>query len=68
MNTITLYTADGREVTEVQVPPWRKAPEIYVWGERFFVLHTTGRYEEAAGVFFIPPAIRPAPKAKENGD
>jgi len=57
MNTIRLYTRDGRMVTEVQVPPWNSAPEVYVWGERIFVLHTNGRYEEAAGVFFIPPQI-----------
>ena len=57
MNTITLYNRDGHKVIEVEVPPWQKAPEVYVWGERIFVLHTNGRWEEAAGIFFIPPKI-----------
>ena len=57
MPEITLYTNDGREVITVQVPPWKTPPELYMWGQRFFLLREDGRYTEAAGAYFIPPPI-----------
>ena len=60
MNEITLYTNAGEPVIEVQVPPWKIQPEVYIWGERFFLLREDGRYTEASGTFFIPPPIQPA--------
>ena len=46
MQTITLYTRDGREVTQVQIPHFALPVEILLWGERFFVRRDDGKYYE----------------------
>lgn len=55
MKTEKLYTAAGAFVVEAIVPPWVTPPELYVWGDRFFVRREDGRYTEAAGTFWVPP-------------
>ena len=57
MNEIKLYSNDGRFVTEVFVPRWKFPPEVYVWGERFFVHRGNGKYTEADGAYVIPPEM-----------
>lgn len=57
MIEVSLYTNDGRFVTTVRVPPWQTHPEVYIWGDRIFLLRGNGRYEEALGVFVVPPVI-----------
>jgi hypothetical protein len=53
-----LYTNNGEFVVEVTTPPWQQKPELYIWGERFFLLRDDGRYTESAGAFFLPPEAR----------
>lgn len=59
MATIKLYTYDGRFVTEATTPPWKIQPELYVWGERYFLLRADGRYTEARGSFWLAPVVAP---------
>lgn len=51
-----LYTRDGALVADVFVPPFKNPVELLVWGERFFIRQADGRYLEAAGAFYVPPA------------
>lgn len=46
MLNIILYTRDGREVTRVTVPPFEIAPEIILWGSRYFIRRSDGLYYE----------------------
>ena len=46
MLAVTLYTRDGREVTQVTMPPFLYPPEVILWGERYFVRRDDGRYYE----------------------
>lgn len=39
MVIVRLETEDGRFVGNVEVAPFLSAPEILMWGDRFFKLH-----------------------------
>ena len=35
---VKLFTSDGDGfVTEAEIPPFNKAPDLVIWGQRFFV-------------------------------
>jgi len=63
VNKVRLYTNDGRFVTEVTVPPWKVPVEVYVWGQRMFILREDGRYTEASGMFWVPREMKDTPSA-----
>ena len=65
MIPIRLTTRDGRHVADVLIPPFQALPEVVVWGERFFSLHSEFQQEEDPAAaeyrevfcFWIPPAF-----------
>ena len=46
MTPTHLFTRYGTYVTTVSVPPFAKPIELISWGDRFFVLHSSGQYRE----------------------
>jgi hypothetical protein len=63
MIRIRLVTSDGREVEDVFIPPFRKLPEVLVWGARMFSFHRdlkddadpcSAEYREVFA-YWIPP-------------
>ena len=64
MIPIRLTTRDGRHVADVTIPPFQSLPEVLVWGERFFSLHSEFMKEEDPAAaeyrevfcYWIPPA------------
>lgn len=62
MVDLKLFTSTGAYVATVQVPPWKYPPELYQWGERFFIYrrspHRFARwYTEVDGFVVVPPGI-----------
>ena len=68
MERVKLYTNSEELVTEISVPPWKFPVEVYLWGERFFIRRSDGRYTEADGMFYVPAMIAaksmPEPEAR----
>jgi hypothetical protein len=66
MRKIRLAIRGGGHVADVEIPPFRKMPDVVVWGERFFALHgelsadgdaCSHEYREVF-VYVIPPDER----------
>jgi hypothetical protein len=57
METMTLYTRDGRMVVDVQIPVFNPPVEAIIWGSRFFVRREDGKYYEGV-VFPVLPALQ----------
>jgi hypothetical protein len=57
VNSVIVYTNAGVAVAKFFEPPWKKPPEVYIWGERIFLLRTSGphagKYTEASGAFAL---------------
>ncbi len=58
---VALFTKDGELVTQVPFLPYNVAPDAIMWGSRFFILRSDGKYYEGHCHFVIPPpgAIKP---------
>ena len=46
VTVVHLYTMDHKKVASVAIPPFKKLPEILVWGTRTFTLNKTDGYVE----------------------
>lgn len=59
MEKVNLYTADGRMVTEIEIPPFQTHAEGILWGSRcFFWSGVHSQYRE--GLLYIVPQVRVA--------
>ncbi len=60
MNKTDLFTKDGRFVTTVDVPPFLPGLEadVIMWGSRFFMRDTEGKYLECF-VYAVPIFAQP---------
>lgn len=58
---VKLFTSSGGSVTEAELPPFNKYPDVLMWGERIFKFERVipgkpewGRYLEAFSFYIVP--------------
>ena len=66
MIKVRLAIPDGGYVADVTIPPFKKLPDVIVWGQRFFTFHKdlpepeddcAAEYREAFA-YWGPPEVR----------